>query len=379
MRRPLPSNTADRRLWEIQPLRDLAALVAIVALLWFSYDLRHALAPVFIALVLAYACDPMIQAAVSRTRLPRWSFALLLTLILVAAISLLITWLGPAFLEQMKTLAKNVPQYAKVVEDKYGVHIGGMNEQLSNFAKGVSEAPGETLSPLFTGTGQAMGVLGAIVSSLVEIVLSGILLPIFFFLLTWRFLDFRRFVRTTLEEGQGPRIHQMLGRMDQAVSAFVRGRLLIAAISAGAFALGWSITGVPYALLLGLLTGVFTIVPYLSTVGWPIALLAKYIDVLSSGGPASWTDIVLWPSAVFVIVAIMEGWVLTPWIQSETMEMSALIVLIAVIVGGAVGGALGMLMAIPIAACGKIILEELWKGQRRMAAVPQNRSSEIIE
>ena len=105
-----------------------------------------------------------------------------------------------------------------------------------------------------------------------------------------------------------------------------------------------------------------------STVGWPIALLAKYIDVLSSGGPASWTDIVLWPSAVFVIVAIMEGWVLTPWIQSETMEMSALIVLIAVIVGGAVGGALGMLMAIPIAACGKIILEELWKGQRRMAA-----------
>ena len=102
MRRPLPSNTADRRLWEIQPLRDLAALVAIVGLLWFSYDLRHALAPVFIALVLAYACDPMIQAAVSRTRLPRWTFALLLTLILVAAISLLITWLGPAFLEQMK-------------------------------------------------------------------------------------------------------------------------------------------------------------------------------------------------------------------------------------------------------------------------------------
>ena len=47
----------------------------------------------------------------------------------------------------------------------------------------------------------------------------------------------------------------------------------------------------------------------------------------------------------------------SPWIQSETMEMSALTVLIAVMVGGAVGGAVGMLLAIPVAACGKIILE----------------------
>jgi predicted PurR-regulated permease PerM len=375
MRRLRPANTADRRLWEIQPVRDVAAIGAIAAILWLLFDLRHALAPVFIALVLAYACDPMIQRAVARMRLPRWLFALLLTLILVAAVSLLFTWIGPAFLEQVKTLGKNIPQYARVIEDRYGVHIGGMNEQLSNFAKGVSEAPGETLSPLFTGTSQAMGMLGTIVSSLLEVVLSGVLLPIFFFLLTWHFPDLRQYVRTTLEEGHDRRIHRMLGRMDQAVSAFVRGRLLVAAISAGGFALGWSLAGVPYALLLGFLTGLLTIVPYLSTVGWPIALLAKYIDVLSSGGSGAWTDIVLWPSVVFVIVAFAEGWVLTPWIQSETMEMSALIVLISVLVGGAVGGALGMLLAIPVTACCKILFEELRKGRSPLAAVPTDRPS----
>lgn len=134
MRRSLPSNTADRRLWQIQPLRDVAALAAIAVLLWLLFDLRHALAPVLIALVLAYACDPLIQTAVSRTPLPRWLVALLLTLLLVAAITLLITWLGPAFVEQMKTLGRNIPQYAKVMEDKYGVHIGSVNEQLSHFA-----------------------------------------------------------------------------------------------------------------------------------------------------------------------------------------------------------------------------------------------------
>lgn len=221
-----------------------------------------------------------------------------------------------------------------------------------------------------------MGILGVIVVSLMEIVLSGLLLPIFFFLLAWHFPELRRFVRALLEDDRGRHLHRMVGRMDQAVSAFVRGRLLIALISAGAFALGWSVAGVPYALVLGLLTGLLTIVPYLSTVGWPIALLAKYIDVLSSSGSAVWADIVLWPSVVFVTVAFAEGWVLTPWVQSETMEMSALTVLIAVMVGGAVGGALGMLVAIPMTACGKIMLEEFWKGPRQPAAVRQDSASQ---
>ena len=66
MRQSMPSHMADRRLWEIQPLRDLAALLTIVAFLWLLYDLRHGLAPVLIALVLAYACNPLIQAAGER-------------------------------------------------------------------------------------------------------------------------------------------------------------------------------------------------------------------------------------------------------------------------------------------------------------------------
>jgi predicted PurR-regulated permease PerM len=374
MRKSLSSHTADRRLWEIQPIRDLAALLVIAGLLWLVYDLRHALAPVLIALVLAYACNPLIQAGGERG-LPRWVSALVLTLILVAGTTLLLTWLGPSLVGQVKTLGNNIPQYVSVVEEKYGIHVGGVSEQLTNFAKGVKEAPADTLSPIFTGTSQAVGMVGAIVSSIAEIIISGILLPIFFFLLAWHFDDLRKFVRTRLEEGYGRRVHRMLTRMDEAVSGFVRGRLLIAAITAAAFALGWSVAGVPYALLLGILTGLLTIVPYLSAVGWPIVVLAKYIDALSSSGSAAWTDILLWPSLVFVVVAFAEGWVLTPWIQSETMEMSALAVLVAVLIGGAVGGALGMLLAIPVAACGKIMLEELWGGRRTLAVVPQDRSS----
>ena len=61
------------------------------------------------------------------------------------------------------------------------------------------------------------------------------------------------------------------------------------------------------------------------------------------------------------------------------MEMSALIVLIAVMVGGAVGGALGMLLAIPVTACCKILFEELRNGRPPLAAVTTDRPSKITE
>jgi predicted PurR-regulated permease PerM len=157
--------------------------------------------------------------------------------------------------------------------------------------------------------------------------------------------------------------------MDEAVNGFLLSRVLIAVIAAFAFVAGWSWADVPYALLLGVLTGLLTIVPYMAIIGLPMALLAKYVDVVSSGATPMWWDVVLWPSAIFVVVAFVEGWVLTPWVQSRTLELSALTVLLVVLIGGAVGGILGLLLAIPVTACIIIMSEEFSRGRRRLGPV----------
>ena len=79
----IPPRVSDRRLWEIQPLRDLAGIVAIGGTLWMLYDFRRLLAPVLIALVLAYVCDPLLQAAHRKLGMPRWVLALACTISLV--------------------------------------------------------------------------------------------------------------------------------------------------------------------------------------------------------------------------------------------------------------------------------------------------------
>jgi predicted PurR-regulated permease PerM len=149
--------------------------------------------------------------------------------------------------------------------------------------------------------------------------------------------------------------------MDEAVGDFFRGRLVIAVIMGIILSAGWFFTGVPYWFFLGMLTGLLNIVPYLSIVSWPVAVLLKYVDSLTNPAVQN-TDvlaIVAWPSLVYVAVQLLESWWLTPWIQSGQTNLSAVTIILVVIAGGVLAGILGMLLAIPVSACIKILVQEL--------------------
>ncbi|MEK6641631.1 MAG: AI-2E family transporter [Nitrospirota bacterium] len=132
-----------------------------------------------------------------------------------------------------------------------------------------------------------------------------------------------------MPSGKRERILQILRRMDHAVSGFSSGRFLIGLLTAGMYPGGWALADVPYWFLLGVVTGFLTVVPYLSAIGWPLAVLLKYLDVIT-GDTASfgWLPVVVWPSLVYLMVQFVESWILTPLVQSRSMEMSAITVLI---------------------------------------------------
>ena len=72
-----------------------------------------------------------------------------------------------------------------------------------------------------------------------------------------------------------------------------------------------------------------------------------------------WLSVLVWPSVAYLAVQFIESWVLTPWIQSQSTDMSAVTVLIVVFIGGAIGGVYGLLLAIPVVACIKILIQDL--------------------
>jgi predicted PurR-regulated permease PerM len=367
---------ADRHLWEITPIRDLLWAAGIIFLLWFGYYLRGVFTPVLIALLLAYLFNPLIRRAEVQWKVPRPVAISIVLFFSALVMGGLITWLGPLLAEQVRSFAERVPGYIQSIAKHYDVRLGDFSEPLSAIATSLTEDPLSILKPVFSGTGQAFGVLGTVVGTTTAVALALILIPIYFFFFAWQFDSVLAQVRRYIPPDYRQRTRHIAQRMDHAVSGFFRGRLTIALGSAVLYSLGWALTGIRYWFLLGLITGILTIIPYASLIGWPLAILLKYLDVLSTGtGDFDFMAVLVWPSIAYLVVQFIESWMLTPWIQSQSMDMNAVTVLIVVFIGGALGGFYGLLLSIPVAACLKILCQELLLPRlQRRAALPQPSS-----
>lgn len=181
-----------------------------------------------------------------------------------------------------------------------------------------------------------------------------------FFFSVW-YPDVVAFVEKLIPEKNKPRTLELLKKMDNVVAGFVRGRIVISIIMGVMLAVGWMICGVPYAIPVGLLVGVFCAVPYLGFVGVPLAVALLFYGQLDNPPDQrmAWWGILLWPTLVFALVQVFEGYVLTPVIAGKATNLDPVTILVAVLAGGSVLGVYGMLLAIPVAACLKIIISEV--------------------
>jgi predicted PurR-regulated permease PerM len=232
----------------------------------------------------------------------------------------------------------------------------------------------------------ALGVVGAgakqvwgLVLGSIELGLLVFLVPFYFFYFATTYPRVLRFGEDFIPDHNRDRIEHLIREMDRAVAGFVRGRLVISAILGTIFAIGWLIVGVPYSLALGLLVGVFCAVPYLSVIGVPVAVTLLAVDQFSL--PESermvWWGIVVWPTAVYMVGQTLDDWVLTPLIQGKVTNLNPVAIVVAVLAGGTLAGIYGMLLAVPAAACVKIILSEVvmpriqaWRKGRAVDPLP---------
>jgi len=223
----------------------------------------------------------------------------------------------------------------------------------------MKKDPVGTIQPVVSGTGQAVGTIGAVIGKISEILVSVLMVPVYFFFFGTHYERGVSHLQAYLPVRRKERIIEIIVKMDQAVAGFFWGRVLIAGISVLMFTIAFALVDLPYWSLLGFVTGLLTIIPYVSIVGWPLAVLFKYLDVATSGEAVTWVAVLLWPSLAYLIPQSIEGWILTPWIQGRSTDMSAATVLIVLFIGGAIGGFFGVFLAIPVAACAKILLQEL--------------------
>ncbi|MEX2671072.1 MAG: AI-2E family transporter [Phycisphaeraceae bacterium] len=368
---PLPP-WHDRRLWQVQAVRDLfwivVALTVTIGAIWLGYALRSIFTPVLVAFALAYLFQPIIRFGEAQSRFSRPVVVALLMLSLALVGLGLLAWMGPKFYSQLEDLARDLPTRLTALANHFDLELGSLQSDVQQWAEDLQADPGGfivgALGTIFAGTSRVFGVIGQVIGVGVYVVMSLFLIAVYFFFFAWHFDAILRFFKPFIPANRRDRALELLGKMDQTVATFFRARVVIALIMGAMFSIGWAIVGVPYWFLLGMASGLLSLVPFASIVGWPLAVGLMWLNTLDSGGGETqaaafdfWL-VVFWPSFVYLVVQGMEGWLLTPVIQGRSLDMSIVTILIVVFVGGALGGLYGLILCIPLVACVKILLHE---------------------
>ncbi len=348
-------------LWEIVAVRELFLLAVGVVVLWLCFQLQAILVPVFIGLGLAYLTEPALSYVEQTWKLPRWLAVTFMALVICALVTGLVLWVGPNLVEQLRQFIEQVPTYLSLLADRHGIDVKEISRNFMEVSANIRDNPLSTLKTFLTGTGQVFYFTNLIIGTLGSFLFSFSLVIIYFFFFAWSFPSIQHTVWSVVESQEDARWPKLLSKMDRAIGEFFRGRLLIALMMSVMFGIGWFWVGMPYWILLGFGAGLLSLIPYAATLMWPVAILLKYLDMSMGSGSSDnyWMELLVWPSAVYLGVQFLEGWVLTPWVQSQSTDLSAATILLVVLIGGALGGVLGLILAIPFAACLKILAQEL--------------------
>lgn len=327
-----------------QALAVAAVLGAVAAALWLLYALRPILLLLLVATTVAYILEPLVRRAERRGVRRVW-LAIVVGVTVLALEALLLGWLLPQVAREGLSLARALPDAVARLLERW--ELGGLVDRLTAGRGGPNSYladQGERLVMIARGAAGKTATVAAAVG----------LFPLLVGLVVAHMRGARRLFNYVPRDKRAE-VRRILDAMDQAVGSFFRGRVIICAIVAVVLAVGWALCGVPQALALGLLGGVLNLVPFASALAWLLAVVLS----ISAEGSGSWTSLVIWLTVVFAAVQLLENNVLTPWIQSQAVNLSALTVVLSTLIGGSLLGAIGLFYAIPAAACLKKLLEDV--------------------
>ncbi|WOE42671.1 chloramphenicol efflux transporter CxpE [Acinetobacter chinensis] len=350
-------------------LQRVFILAGIALILWILYLLKPVVIPFIGAFLLAYLFSPLVQKL--SKLLPRW---LAISTVFVA-IGVVLTWavwfVVPLVWKQLMYARDSIPagihwiNYTFLPWASNTFNLQPMEIDVDQISKVVMDYVQTNYS---ADSIQTMALKIA-QSGLNFIQIGGVvvLIPViaFYFLLDWeRMLDSmrrlipRRYEKNTLN---------IVGECHSVLGAFVKGQLLVMFLLGVVYAVGLQLIGLEVGLIIGMVAGLCSIIPYL---GFGVGIIAAVIATLFQFG-IDWMQLVL-VGAVFMIGQAVEGYILQPFLLGDKIGLSPVAVVFAVLAGAQLAGFLGMLIALPVAAVIVVLLRHARDcyEQSRLYSVP---------
>nr|WP_243864301.1 AI-2E family transporter [Paenibacillus castaneae] len=308
--------------------------------------LRAVLAPFIIAMIISYVLNPVVTLLHER-KMPRTIAVLLIYAVFCAVITVLLINLIPMFIEQVQELNRHVPELSMraqdIVTDINNTSFlpesirGGMNKTLVHIEKMLSESLLDFVNNI---------------GSMLNAVFIAFIIPFLAFYILKDFEVFERTVITYVPKTHRKNTVRLLKDIDSALGSYIRGQFLVCVIVGILAYCGYLIIGMPYALLLAGIVAITNVIPYMGPFfgAAPAILMASTVSL----------KMVILVAIINTLCQILEGNVISPQVVGRTLHMHPLSIIFALLVGGEIAGIIGMILAVPIFAVGKVIVQHMF-------------------
>ncbi|HLO40337.1 MAG TPA: AI-2E family transporter [Phycisphaerales bacterium] len=227
--------------------------------------------------------------------------------------------------------------------------------------RGNSDALAKDIGKRALGsTGQVLAAAAGILGSVGFLIFTAFLTAFFFFFFSTGWGSVLDFWESLIPERRKGRVIDLAIQMDRVIAGFVRGRLIICFVLSLYITIAYVLIGVPSAFLIGPLIGLLFLVPYVHAIGVPIAIVLMSVEPSGVAWQNTWWWIVFAPVGVYMGAQFLDDYILSPAIQGKTTNMDTPTIVFASLAGGAIAGVYGLLIAIPAAACIKILFREVF-------------------
>jgi len=335
------------------PLERFVALqwLAIVAVFsWLLYLLVPILTPFVAAAILAYICDPLVNKLcalkmLGNRKLPRTLAALLVMAGLAGLLALLILIMLPLLQKEFNHFITRLPALLDVarlkllplIQEKFGIVLEWDNEMVKSlFASHWQSAGGAAAKVLPWLSGRSAMLLSLLMNVLL------IPLVLFYLLRDWPVL--LNNIEQAIPRRQHAKILEIARQIDSILAEFLRGQISVMILMSTFYVLGLWLSGLEFALPIGVVAGMLVFVPYLGMLtGLALATLAAFTQF------EHFPSIVLvW--GVFGLGQMLEGMVVTPWLVGDRIGLHPLAVVFSLLAFGQIFGFFGLLLALPLSA-----------------------------
>ena len=353
-----------KRLWFQVGIGIIISLIIIkffIDVKWIFSPVAIVLKSVFIPLLIGgviYYISLPLQAFLEKYKFPRWSTIVITFLILIGLLWAAIAVIGPPVGEQINNLVDNAPE----IIDSVSQFAIDMSPQVNYLPEWIDL---EEIATKATNWVQSFSVNFGnwfihFFQSIVQGAISGaiivILVPFFLFFML---KDHERFIPFIIQFFSGKTkkwIEKTLRDIDNVLSLYIRGQVMISVILAIMLYIGYSLIGLKFALLLSVFALFMNIIPFIGP--WIAFIPALIIGLFQD------PTLVIWVSVVTLVAQQTDAQLITPNVMGKTLNIHPLTIITVLISAGKIAGFFGILLAVPAYAVGKTIVSNIYERRK---------------